>query len=74
MSGSAATLGRSRTSPSPNIDTERDYLFDNLQATGGLLQFEVVDDFHKVREGRNGGGDPWHTDGRLFVGAVAKTK
>jgi hypothetical protein len=54
----------------PNIDTERDYLFENLQATGSLLRFEAVDDFHKVREGRNGGGDPWHTDGRLYLGVV----
>jgi len=27
--------------------------------------------FHKVREGKNGGGDPWRTDGRLFVGVIA---
>jgi hypothetical protein len=25
----------------------------------------------KVREGRNGGGDPWHTDGKLYVGVIA---
>ena len=25
---------------------------------------------HDVREGRNGGGDPWHTDGKLFVGLL----
>jgi len=26
----------------------------------------------KVREGKNGGGDPWHTDGRLYVGVAKK--
>ena len=23
--------------------------------------------FHKRLEGRNGGGDPWHTDGKLVL-------
>ena len=31
---------------------------------------EVIDGFHKVLKGRNGGGDPWHTDGRLFTGII----
>ncbi len=26
-----------------------------------------IDGFHTECEGRNGGGDPWHTDGRLAV-------
>jgi len=26
-----------------------------------------IRDFHTELEGRNGGGDPWHTDGRLAV-------
>ena len=29
--------------------------------------------FHKVLKGRNGGGDPWFTDGRLFVGVLKGT-
>jgi hypothetical protein len=37
------------------------------------IQFEeVVDDFHKTREGRNGGGDPWHTDAKLYVGVTVR--
>ena len=31
----------------------------------------AVEDFHKTRTGRNGGGDPWHTDGDLRVGVIA---
>jgi hypothetical protein len=27
--------------------------------------------FHKVREGRNGGGDPWPTDGNGWVQVIA---
>jgi len=53
------------------VDAERDHLFRDLEATGGFSETYAVDDFHKVREGRNGGGDPWHTDGRLFVGVIA---
>ena len=33
-------------------------------------EFEAIDDFHTVRSGKNGGGDPWHTDGRLFLGVI----
>ena len=54
----------------PDIDTERDKLFNDLEATGQLVDVSKIDDFHKIREGRNGGGDPWLTDGRLFVGVI----
>ncbi len=27
----------------------------------------MVDGFHESCDGRNGGGDPWHTDGRLAI-------
>jgi hypothetical protein len=53
-----------------NIDAERDLLFRDLEATGDLAEVYFVDDFHKVRQGRNGGGDPWLTDGRLEVGII----
>jgi hypothetical protein len=54
----------------PDIDTERDKLFGDLKQSGQLRDVSAIDDFHEVREGRNGGGDPWHTDGRLFVGVI----
>jgi hypothetical protein len=53
------------------VDEERDHLAANLEQTGLLVDAYYVDDFHTTREGRNGGGDAWHTDGRLFVGAIA---
>src|SRR5262245_53778096 len=53
-----------------NVDAERDYLFQCLEETGDLAERYVVDGFHKQLEGRNGGGDPWHTDGRLYVGVI----
>jgi hypothetical protein len=53
------------------VGQERDHLAANLEQTGLLSDAYCVDDLHATREGRNGGGDPWHTDGRLFVGGIA---
>jgi hypothetical protein len=53
-----------------DIDAERDYLFRDLEKAGVLASQSAVDDFHKVRTGKNGGGDPWFTDGRLLVGVL----
>jgi hypothetical protein len=53
-----------------DIDAERDKLFDDLKRTGDLSEFFIVEGFHMVREGKNGGGDPWHTDGNLYAGVI----
>ena len=53
-----------------DIDAERDKLFHDLEQTADLSEVYFVDDFHKVRKGKNGGGDPWYTDGRLEVGVL----
>jgi hypothetical protein len=53
-----------------DVDAERDYLFRCLEGTGGLAETYVVDNFHEVREGKNGGGDPWFTDGDLNAGVI----
>jgi hypothetical protein len=53
-----------------NIDAERDFLFLDLEQTGGLASVDIVDGFHTILTGKNGGGDPWYTDGRLFVGVI----
>jgi hypothetical protein len=55
----------------PDVDAERDKLFEDLHETGDLSEMFVVDGFHKVLSGRNGGGDSWHTDGKLYVGVIA---
>ena len=68
--GLSHTTGQITHHIAPDVDTERDHLFDNLKATGVLSEDYPVDGFHKTLEGRNGGGDPWHTDGRLFVGVI----
>jgi hypothetical protein len=69
--GLSRTTGQITHVTAPDIDAERDYLFECLQRTDDLSETYVVTNFHKVREGRNGGGDPWHTDGSLYVGIIA---
>jgi LssY C-terminus len=69
--GLSKTTGQITHVTAPDVDAERDYLFGCLQKTGDLAESYVVEGFHKVREGRNRGGDPWRTDGNLYVGVIA---
>ena len=54
-----------------DVDAERDKLLGDLRAAGWILTVQWLDGFQKKLEGRNGGGDPYHTDGRLAVGVLA---
>lgn len=72
--GLSRTTGQITHVTALNIDVERDYLFQCLEKTGALSETYAVDDFHQVRKGRNGGGDPWETDGRLSVGIIVSGK
>ncbi len=69
--GFSHTTGQITHHIAADVDKERDHLFDNLKQTGDLQEEFTVDRFHKELEGRNGGGDRWYTDGRLFVGVIA---
>jgi len=68
--GFSHTTGQITHHIAADVDAERDHLFASLKKTGDLTDVQVIDAFHKVCEGRNGGGDPWHTDGRLFTGII----
>jgi LssY C-terminus len=68
--GFSHTTGQITHHTGADIDAERDYLFRCLEKTGDLAKVFVVNDFHKTREGKNGGGDPWHTDGNLYTGVI----
>lgn len=68
--GLSHTTGQITHHIAPDIDAERDHLLDNLEQTGKLSEVYWVDDFHTIRQGRNGGGDPWFTDGKLGVGII----
>jgi hypothetical protein len=54
----------------PDIDAERDLIINDLTAAGYLERVYWIDDFQQPPAGRNGGGDPWHTDGRMAVGVL----
>jgi hypothetical protein len=68
--GLSRTTGQITHVTAADVDAERDYLFHDLERTGDLAEQFIIQGFHTVREGRNGGGDPWHTDGDLYVGVI----
>lgn len=68
--GFSRTTGQITHVTAANVDEERDYLMQCLQKTGKLISSTYQDGFHQQNEGKNGGGDPWHTDGRLAIGVV----
>ncbi|HMN94878.1 MAG TPA: LssY C-terminal domain-containing protein [Phycisphaerales bacterium] len=50
-----------------DVDRERDRLMRDLAGTGDVTEVVVLSGFHRIREGRNGGGDRWITDGDLDI-------
>lgn len=71
--GLSHTTGQITHHTAADIDTERDKLFDDLKQTGELSEIYIEEGFHTKCEGRNGGGDPWHTDGNLYAGVIEPT-
>ncbi len=69
--GLSHTTGEVTHHIAPDVDAERDHLLSCWQQTTLLSEWYYVDNFHKVCEGKNGGGDRWYTDGRLAVGVIA---
>jgi hypothetical protein len=69
--GLSRTTGQITHVTAPDVDAERDYLLECLERTGELADHYRVDGFHEKHSGTNGGGDPWHTDGDLYVGVIA---
>lgn len=70
--GFSDTTGQITHHTAADIDAERDKLFRDLKQTGDLSEVYTIQGFHKILQGRNGGGDPWHTDGGLTVGVIAR--
>ncbi|HSD09781.1 MAG TPA: LssY C-terminal domain-containing protein [Candidatus Binatia bacterium] len=65
--GLSHTTGQVTHHIGPDVDAERDRIIAELRRAGEVQDVVWKDHFHKELEGRNGGGDPWHTDGRLAV-------
>lgn len=71
--GLSHTTGQITHVTAPDVDQERDYLFQCLEGTGMLADHWVDPGFHTQLEGKNGGGDPWRTDGSLYAGVIAES-
>lgn len=69
--GFSHTTGQVTHHIAPDVDQERDKVIDDLNRAGRLASVNRIDGFHDKLEGKNGGGDPYRTDGRLAVGVLA---
>lgn len=67
--GLSHTTGQVTHHIGPDLDAERDRLVAGLQQAGVTETVFWLDGFQQL-QGRNGGGDPWHTDGRLEVAVL----
>jgi hypothetical protein len=65
--GLSHTTGQITHHIGPDVDAERDRIMNELQRAGRAEEVYFVDGFHSELQGKNGGGDPWRTDGRLGV-------
>ena len=54
----------------PDIDAERDFLIGDLSATGLLASTSDMGGIGATKTGRNGGGDPYFTDGKAIIGVL----
>ena len=65
--GLSYTTGQVTHHIGPDIDADRDRIMTDIKKACWTKVDSYVEGFQEPREGRNGGGDPWHTDGRLGV-------
>ena len=68
--GLSHTTGEVTHHIGPDVDAERDRIIEELTKAGEVQEVYWVDHFHRELKGKNGGGDPWHTDGRLAVAVL----
>jgi hypothetical protein len=69
--GLSHTTGQITHHIGPDVDAERDRILSQLQKAGLTSEVYWIPGFHADREGKNGGGDVWRTDGRLGVAVLA---
>jgi len=68
--GLSHTTGEITHHIGPNVDAERDLIVADLKRIGRLAELSWIADFHASHDGKNGGGDPYYTDGRLAVAVI----
>lgn len=56
-----------------DVDAERDMLLAELTSAKHVMETTWIDGYQTVLQGKNGGGDPWHTDARLPVVTLTVT-
>ena len=61
------TTGQVTHHIAPDVDAERDLLLAELTSAKEVQSVRWIDGYQTVLQGKNGGGDPWRTDGRLPV-------
>lgn len=54
----------------PDIDAERDFLITSLSDAGMLVSTTEIEGIGPTTVGRNGGGDPYFTDGMAEIGLL----
>src|SRR6201996_6817812 len=54
----------------PDIDAERDLLMHDLKVAGMVLNFFQISGIGPTLFGRNGGGDPYYTDGEIHLATL----
>jgi hypothetical protein len=65
--GFSHTTGEITHHIGPDIDAERDLIVKTLTGYGLIERTAWLDRWQPSLSGENGGGDPWHTDGRLGI-------
>src|SRR5260221_1997335 len=68
--GFSHTTGQITHHIAPDVDTERDAWIADLQRVSRGSGIDWEDNFQNPPEGRNGGGDPWKTGGRLPINTI----
>jgi hypothetical protein len=54
----------------PDVDAERNLVISDLTTSGKLSSSYEIPGVGATKEGRNGGGDPYYTDGKALVGVL----
>jgi hypothetical protein len=68
--GLSHTTGQVTHHIGPDVDAERDRILNELRKAIPATEIYWLTNWHEQRQGKNGGGDPWRTDGRLGVAAL----
>ena len=54
----------------PDVDAERNLVIGDLQTAGQLSSTYEIPGIGATKTGRNGGGDPYFTDGKALIGVL----